>query len=62
MTRYSAEHKQQTRIIGGRDTYRRPEHDLNPSAGAPMMRRKRKLTVAQRAQQSAVDTMPGANR
>jgi hypothetical protein len=54
------EHKQQTRIVGGRDTYRRPEHDLNPSAAAPMMRRKRKLTVAQRAQQSAVDTMPGA--
>jgi len=58
----AAQSRPVTRIVGGRDVYRRPEGDLNPSAAAPIIRRKRKLTVSQRAQNAAVDTMPGARR
>lgn len=50
-----------TQIVGGKDTFRRPEDDP-ASAGAPIIRRKRRLTVSQRSQSAALDTMPGARR
>jgi hypothetical protein len=50
-----------TRIVGGTDTFRRPEGDL--SGGAPIMRPKRRLTVSQRTQAAAIETTrTGVNR